>query len=558
MSKQEIKESIKNFIENFGSRKLPLEILYGIIIANFVIQKETFIKKIEETILGENEEKITVKKICFDFTKNQQYLPLVNNLANYIRNHSVPSVDTSTILLEKHDNGSDTENIKENIGIIQLLRNSIAHGKYEIEGDILKIHNAPQLECDIPLKMIEAFNQGCMKLYDSEQYDIAKAFKDFCFNKINDNGYIILIYTYSLLVFADANENSYDNIDIEGLAIHYNMNQFDHEYRIFQNELQKIKKFVKKQKDNYDRCPSEEGKRRIANIINDKLDSFSPHNFDNLKKSIGSRVRNTILHGNCLIANIDRFDIEELYLFDKNNQYGNHPNTFFSILPLDLFRLSKSISDGSKEKSDLSVNFFFMKKHLIDAKEFLSVLDTEEINYIIEKIDFLLNFSYTDGYNKELIIEMITELTELIFNQRILEQVMYDILDIIIKRFENDETIVLNWKQTGEIPENYLENLQRTMTNDKTSPALNKLIYLFLKIKITENILIRVCKYYLTIISIDNIIDDSQKTMDQALEDLQVFYDFDKLYEKYMQGIDNEYIDDTEDEQFVDILRFRT
>lgn len=558
MAKQEIKESIKKFIENFESRKLPLEALYGIVVANFVIQKETFIKKYEETVVDENENTITIKKILFDFQKNEQYLPLVNNLANYIRNHSVPNVDTSTILLENHDNVSDTENIKENIGIIQILRNSIAHGKYEIEGDILKIHNAPQLECDIPLKTIEAFNQGCMKLYDSEQYDIAKAFKDFCFNKINDNGYIILIYTYSLLVFADANENSYDNIDIEGLSLHYNMTQFACDYRLFQNELQRIKDFVKKQKEHYDNCSNSEAKNRISSTIDNALNSFSPHEFGNLKKNMGSRIRNTLLHGNCLISTIDELGIEELFLFDRNNQCSNYPNTFFRILPLDLFKLSKSINGNSKEKSDASVNHFFILNFLSTAKEFLLNVNIDEINDIIEKIEFLLKFDYTGNYNKDIINERVNELTEIIFNQRRLQQIMYDIFTLIIKYFDIDENGIENWEQTGELSENYLENLLEKMkTSDEISSILNKLVYLLLEIRTAEKLLISAYEYYLTIIPINNITHDNQWSINQALETLQSLCDFDKLYDEYMQVIDKEYIDGTVDESFINILRFK-
>ena len=526
MTKQDIKKSIKELIHliinnDFSTSSLLTNMFFndshyiGITIANFIIQKETIIKKSEEEA-GET--------IYFDSDTYHDYLHAIKKLAESVKDNGIIYIDLNEVNLQRCEELSNND--KNNIKIIHILRNSIAHGMYEIDGDNLIINNPGFLQCKIPIQDIENFNKTCMSLYNpnnvqSENKDIAQIFKDFYASKSYKSNIIALIYTYALLIFADVQENSYDNIDITGLNIHYNMASLTDNYQAFKKEFQKKRKNLEEKKINYDKCQDEERKTIIANNLNARIDSFSSYDrLQPLKKFIGSRIRNTIMHGNCF-----QLDDNSLALFDKKNQADNKVNTIFSISAINLFTVMNSINGNEKEKSDVSIALSLIRNILLDIRNLLDEINDESISNIIEQIDFLINESFIIEEGTPHIIKTINSLMGLIIENKTIQKIIVFKIDQIIMGFETNQQIIDDWETKGEIPETYLDDF-RKMNFD------NEALSVILKLGTVLDALVDVFEYYLIVIASYNM---SNINLDfiQAIDNLQALRDFNSSYEEY-------------------------
>ena len=194
--KEEIKISLRELTEellagnNVTSNKIH-EI--GFTISKFVIIKENMIKKCD--VNG-------IEKTVFNVNENLDYLFPINKLADYIR-------ETSSFINLSGDmilNGVHGKKLKDNIQIIHMVRNALAHNKYEIEDGFLKIDNPSFLVCDIPFELIEEFNDKCTYNFNKnlgENYpnNITNLFLN---DKLENTKRLLYMSLYSYILFVSS------------------------------------------------------------------------------------------------------------------------------------------------------------------------------------------------------------------------------------------------------------------------------------------------------------------------------------------------------------------
>lgn len=97
-------------------------------VSNFILAFENLVKK------------VSTKKISFDDIKNQEHRTMLISVANNIRESLFEFIPNDTDI--ELSSGKDDSELIEAIRIIYMFRNTIAHGKYVLNNNNIKISNS--------------------------------------------------------------------------------------------------------------------------------------------------------------------------------------------------------------------------------------------------------------------------------------------------------------------------------------------------------------------------------------------------------------------------------
>ena len=431
--KEKIKISFKNLLENlFGGKKYDLNEKHklGFTIANFILLKEHIIKKSEIN---------KCSKIYFDFDKNKEYLEPINELSSFVRKDALEIADNGDIEL----NGTNNESIKDSVWLVHLIRNAFAHGEFTIEDGLFKINNKinekSTLVCDIPIDMIEKFNNECAKVFNENldtnySNDITNFFFNYHLNLNDDRLLYMSLYTYMALTFADMDKD----MDVANIKSVYTQPVFTSENHQFSKDTIAVRNCL-------------EDCDKFQCDLNKLYEHLNPKHYDsklqkenklrnNLTDKINKRylqsvraIRNSIEHANFLIN-----DGGNICLFDMNNQNDldsktyeviNTPEYFFTLVrDIDDNNISNdkfaflngvfSISDSKfLERLEIIEDYFI---ELLESDYYIFIIGAEYQNSqvsIIENILYIIHClkNRVDDYfnTKEMIVKLIGYLEQL-------------------------------------------------------------------------------------------------------------------------------------------------
>lgn len=155
MEKVELIATSRNFAKKVIKDKLydvePND-YYTLLISRFILLKEKLIKK-----------DINNKTLYFDVTESIEYVPAIRFIAGYVKRKATKYIENDLSIKIQNKFGSNIG--EEEIWIINKLRDSFVHGKYDIDEymNIINInndhsddlHNAYALECKVPIEVLE-------------------------------------------------------------------------------------------------------------------------------------------------------------------------------------------------------------------------------------------------------------------------------------------------------------------------------------------------------------------------------------------------------------------
>lgn len=368
--KEQIKDSVKCVLDDFCLAKddeIMNDCLYGFIISEFVLQKETIIKKIQYP-----KEK---ERIVFNYSENYGALLAIRELADCIRNGLKSPEESNfdvSIYTNENDVFIDSADLKKDIAIVHNFRNMLAHGFFEINGDCIETSSTEMInkvECVVDIASLERFNESIVSAnisplncgYIVECFDGIERYK--IENGLSLGDAIKELVDKSLWAFAYMNaffslndKLEYSNFDtsyFELISGNYN----------YQNFMKKrYEDFASKGKakndclEHYHKCSSEAGKLRISEKAASKKYSINSDDTNFMKEIFGKQFRNAIMHGNmCLLYTGD------ILLFDTNNQYNHGKINKYFVISLENF---VSLIKNSKEN--------LVDVYKIEAKKYLS------------------------------------------------------------------------------------------------------------------------------------------------------------------------------------------
>lgn len=550
MNKEKIKNELKQLIEDMlQGNKVTLneEQLTGITLANFIIQKEDIIKKATETILNDAGEEQKIEKIYFDCETHKQYLTLIKAFSKCINFKNTPNIDISKIELLNYYGNEDEQKLKELIGIIHLLRNSIAHGKYEIEDGIIKINNLGRLECEIPLKYIKYFNGVARKHHTNSGDDIRiiNMFDQLQASPNYTNLLMTAIYSYSLLVFADIDENnnscSYSNLNLKDVIIVHNMMNFIEYWKQVQSPVKSSKDMLERKKETYENCRIEEGKSRIDADAKNSINNKTAGKYNSLKIAIGPKIRNPLLHGNCMIDLDGNF-----ILYDKKSNIDNKIHSALQISPIGLFELTKGISERNEIDSDEMAIIFLGKNLLLDAEKLLyPCKEYDDLDEIIKTIELLISQGNKPHSREKAsnILDIIRYLINLLLTERVI-QILCD--EILYSMVDEDPNIPNTLEYMENMEEDYIYNYMISNPK-KTAP------YALLILKTAEETILLALEFYITAFLKSNIADIDENFISTLLDEFRHYDKFKELLNQYeeMDGFETPMNDDETLEQIV-------
>lgn len=428
------KECITKLLNN-KKIKIDDKLSMGFDIVNFIVQKESVIKKEH---VSEN-----VENIIFDIDENRSILKTINWFADRIRKQlKVPYYSDNEVNLSGGDFLDDNYiiKLKSDLQIIHQLRNEIAHEHYKISKNCIITDD--KLKCKIPFKDIRKFNSILAKNYilnfdvdpnKDNTINMAAIFS--LHDKLDDYNYnsveflYMALYIYMCLVFAHYDSaNSFKDIKT-GMFELYSLDP-KHQCK---KEIDHINDDVNFIKDDIDKIVFD---KTIYDVDRIKSDIHSiQHSCDRHIRAKGDgvlrSVRNACLHLNC---EIDK-DMN-IILFDKTNQADNTSISFNAKVQFeDLFNFTRAIHEADNIENE---NYRY--------QEICAALDTTIIDKLYKCDNIIADAVRIDDFGILQVIEINENTSRL---NKMIDSI-YELAEFITDS-SDDEVI--------EIIENFIMNL---------------------------------------------------------------------------------------------------
>ncbi len=426
--KEEIKNSLGELTENLlngDNVAINQNHMIGFEISKFILIKEHLIKKSD--ISG-------AEKTTFNVEENFDYLNSINLLAAYVRSNNMEININGTVELI----GVHSERLKENVQLIHMIRNSLAHNKYDIEDGFLKINNNGFIICDIPLELIKKFNDECTDIFNKNldgdySNDITNLFLNR--NLENDNKLLyISLYSYMVLCFASVDKDM-DVVNIKSVNMQPNFistnHQFNTEDAAVRDCVTKCSRFQPDLNNLYEHLnPNyyEAMATKENNLRNKLIDKINDRHIQNLRS-----IRNSIEHVNFLVN-----DDGTISLFDMNNQSDIDSKTYeITNSAKHFFTFTREIDENNISNDEfafLNDIFYYSDPYFIKILDIINdyfeelwysdyygfVVGNEYLNNQEDIIEQILRIIYClknrvdDSLNtKKMIVQLITYLEQL-------------------------------------------------------------------------------------------------------------------------------------------------
>lgn len=449
--KEQIKKELEILIQDIIDDKnieLNQSHFLAFELANFIVKKEDIIKK--EDIPGS-------ERIIFDINTYEGSLPIIEQIANYVRicgdTKEFTKGPKKEVLLEGNISDLNINTIKDNLRIVHQIRNDIAHGNYEIHSNFLE--TTGKIKCTLPWTLIRDFNQHIIKEDPAFNIDDVLSISEI-FDQYQTNNYFarilgmrpectraeilhIALYSYALLTFSDIekNINSYSNLSINSLYLIEPQDEYINKCEKIKRVLNEFQDDITKKIQNYQRCSDEEAKERIESSIQKEINEASQgvdELFFGAKDTAGSKIRNAVLHGNYIVGRYDN-----ILMYDKNNQADEREKNFpVGLYYKDFFNQIKNINNCQLQHNKINDIIYMVSNvnNLKEVTEFLreilkhssAGIDIDDVYSVLSSTNNLIKIieNNTSTNKIDRITESVQTIIKLIVDNKNLHNTLYD------------------------------------------------------------------------------------------------------------------------------------